>query len=84
MAERVEYRVCWQREGMSRRRAIYQTRRGAEEKVEALLWSDEAGDPDDPYEREFADIPPLAGGPHIEAREVGEWNPLPANGEGES
>ena len=78
---RVEYRVTWQRAGKSRRRAIYQTLKGAEDKVRALKWSDAIKDEtpidaaDDYFQRQFASMPPLLEDPYIETRSVGEWSP---------
>lgn len=76
-----EYRVCWQREGMARRTAIYQTKRGAEEKVAALEWAEQMRDDppssmdaaDDYFHRTFGLMPKLVTAPTIETRTVGAW-----------
>lgn len=70
-----EYCVRWQRQGIQKRREIFQTEKAALDKRDRLISIEETKG----YEGEFgeryllADLPDLTMTPIIECREVGVW-----------
>lgn len=76
--DRREYRVRWRRENMNGATQIYQTEKGAVAKADRLRKLDAeiaAGEHQgrDDWDSPFKEIPPIAEGPSIEVRDVGEW-----------
>jgi hypothetical protein len=67
-----EYRVTWKREGQSRKRKIYQTRKGAEWFMHFALDPDVGGyDPDGEQFRRMT--APFEEEPTLQVRKVGLW-----------
>lgn len=76
-APRYEYRVRWQRAGLGPVSKIFQTEKGALEKIDRLVRLEETKDLDDAEGGygSFANMPDLLATPTLERREVGEWAP---------
>lgn len=71
---RYEYRVTWKRDGLPRRRQIFQTDRGAREKVDNLLTLEETKHTDWDYgTNPFQSLPDISEAPTVERRFVGAW-----------
>lgn len=80
MAERLEYRVVWKREGQGRKRKIYQTLAGAQEFMRDVL-TDEGDESSERWDdATFARMTaPFEEQPRLESRPVGLWSPHPAS-----
>lgn len=68
-ATRREYRVIWQREGQAKKRALYQTLKGAQDCADRQMTARDEMDWLDEYRRP----PEIVFGPIVERREVGTW-----------
>lgn len=78
MSAGLEFRVTWKRDGLPRRRKIYQTREGADEYAAMLARLDEEPEVGG---RIMDDPPPtIVEGPTVEQRTVGGWRGVAADG----
>ncbi len=68
MAQRIEYRVVWKREGRQRSTRIYQSWSSAYRKAQGILALDAVK-----AETSFHTLPDLEERPTIQTRPVGDW-----------
>ncbi len=74
MAQRVEYRVVWKREGRQRSVRIYQSWSSAYRKAQGILALDAVK-----AETTFHTLPDLEERPTIQTRPVGDWSEYTAS-----
>ena len=68
----MEYRVVWRRMERRETTRIYQSHASAYQKARAILALEAIKD-----RTQLSDMPPLVEGPEIQARPVGDWEPVP-------